>query len=122
DVTFVRAGQWLPAQKPVGELEALSTLIRRYLRAYGPADSRDFSFWSGLLASQVQPVWSSLEKEFHAVETSGKRGFVLSEDSKALDKSELRGPVVRLLPNFDAYLLAHYAKDHLVDRRHYKRI
>ncbi len=122
DVIFVRADHWLPAQKPIGELEALTTLIRRYLRAYGPADSRDFSFWSGLQASDVQPVWASLENEFLAVRTSGKRSFVLSEDSKSFEKSKLRGPVVRLLPNFDAYLLAHYAKDQLVDPRHYKRI
>jgi len=29
---------------------------------------------------------------------------------------------VRLLPSFDPLLLAHAEKDHLVERRHYKRV
>jgi hypothetical protein len=29
---------------------------------------------------------------------------------------------VRLLPAFDAYLLAHSVKDHLIEPRHYKRV
>jgi len=29
---------------------------------------------------------------------------------------------LRLLPNFDPFLLAHATKDHLVERRHYKRV
>jgi hypothetical protein len=29
---------------------------------------------------------------------------------------------IRLLPNFDAYLLAHREKDHLLSAQHYKRV
>lgn len=34
----------------------------------------------------------------------------------------LREPVLRLLPGFDPYLLAHAEKDHLVDGVFYKRV
>jgi len=29
---------------------------------------------------------------------------------------------IRLLPNFDSYLLAHREKDHLLSAKHYKRV
>ncbi len=62
EVALVRTDQWLGGQKQVGEQEAVRILIRRYLSAYGPADSRDFSKWSGLPASEVRPIWHSLDK------------------------------------------------------------
>jgi hypothetical protein len=47
---------------------------------------------------------------------------VLARDAAALKNTTLDGSSVRLLPAFDPLLLAHVEKDHLVERRHYKRV
>src|SRR3972149_1300519 len=39
-----------------------------------------------------------------------------------LGRAKARAPVVRLLPNFDVFLLGHRDKGHLVDAAHYKRV
>ena len=122
EVALIRTDRWLGGQKPVGEQEALRILIRRYLSAYGPADSRDFSKWSGLPASEVRPIWHSLEKDFIVVDIPGMRGFMLREDAKALGNRDPECGVLRLLPSFDAYMLGHFEKQHLVEARYYKRV
>src|SRR5579864_1454407 len=45
--TFVRVDQWLPKQRRIAEDDAQQTLLRRYLRAYGPATISDFAKWTG---------------------------------------------------------------------------
>ncbi|PYV13351.1 MAG: hypothetical protein DMG21_21155 [Acidobacteria bacterium] len=122
DVTLIRTDRWLPEHKPVSEQEGQRIFLRRYLGAYGPADARDFSKWSGLSASEVRSLWLSLESELVAVNADGRQGFMLREDADALGDSDFCGGVLRLLPNFDAYLLGHLNKDHLLDARHYKRV
>jgi hypothetical protein len=47
---------------------------------------------------------------------------LLREDVAALNARCARTPCIRLLPSFDTYLLAHRAKDHLLSKKHYKRV
>ena len=49
-------------------------------------------------------------------------GWVLRDDLSALKRARLRRPSVRLLPFFDAFLLGHKDKGHLVEAKHYKRV
>ncbi len=121
EVTFVRVDHWLPKQKPFAEREAKQILLRRYLAAYGPATQRDFSRWSGIPMSEVQPLWESLEKEFVRVCVEGHQASLLRQDLKHVAKPS-RQPVLRLLPGFDPYLLGHAEKEHLVDSSYYKRV
>ena len=59
--TFVRADQWLPEQIEVSEQEAKQILLRRYLRAYGPATLQDFSRWTGISMKEARIVRELLE-------------------------------------------------------------
>jgi hypothetical protein len=47
---------------------------------------------------------------------------LLLEDVGVLNDSPVTKATIRLLPNFDSYLLAHREKDHLLTERHYKRV
>lgn len=120
--TCVRINQWLPEQRSYEEHDAKLILLRRFLRAYGPATLADFSKWSGMTVKEAKPVWESLAEELKPVSSEGQTSFLLCKDQKDFAESELRGPVVRLLPSFDPFLLAHADKDHLVDAAHYKRV
>ena len=121
-VTMVRVDQWLPEQTKVSESEAGRILLRRYLGSYGPATVRDFSKWTGFSSPEAKAVWESLEEELAEVSVEGGKAFILREDLDELADSRLGHETVRLLPNFDSYLLAHADKNHLVGARYYKRV
>jgi len=115
---LVRVHQWLPAQPSMTEPEAQATLLRKYLRAYGPATIQDFAYWSGIPVKDCPPVVESIKAEL--VDIAG-HGMLLVEDLKTLQSARtLSG--LRLLPGFDPLLLAHRAKDHLVEESYYKRV
>lgn len=120
--TLVRVDRWLPALPPITEQESQRFILRKYLCAYGPATLRDFSRWSGISIKEAKPVWDCLADEVCEVSTAGTRSFILRDHLRELESARLTGPVVRLLPSFDPYMLAHADKDHLVDPRYYKRV
>lgn len=126
EVTLVRVDQWLPKQREVSELEAKQILLRRYLRAYGPATLRDFSRWAGISMKDAK-IFGELPEELLEVRVEGKKGadqtgWILREDYDELTNTYLNDHILRLLPSFDPYMLGHAEKTHLVDAPYYKRI
>jgi hypothetical protein len=124
DVTFIRVDQWLPRlnNKPIPPTEAQCTLLKKYLRAYGPATLTDFSHWSGIPMHEVRSLPAMLESELVEIPGEKKNRFLLREDVVLLQKKSGEDPCIRLLPLFDPYLLAHRDKDHLLSAQHYKRV
>jgi hypothetical protein len=123
ETALIRTADWLGQQKDWSEREAQQELLRRYLRAYGPATLRDFAYWSGFSIGEARPVWESLREEmteFAGAGGGGKGCAALARDGKRLLNSHLREPAVSLLPNFDVYLLGHADKSNLLDLRHYQ--
>lgn len=114
--------QWLPKQRKTDEQDAKQVLLRRYLSADGPATIHDFSKWAGVPMQETKAIWDSLGDELVEVSVEGKKASLLRENQKALANSAPGEPMLRLLPPFDPFLLAHTDKGHLVDDRHYKRV
>jgi len=122
EVTYVLAERWLPKRKRMDEREAKRFLLCRYLGAFGPATLRDFCKWSGIPAAEASAVWDDIQSELVEVFVDGAPAWLLRRDRAALEHASTEGTVLRLLPNFDAFLLGHAEKDHLVDARHYKKV
>jgi len=122
EAVFIRVDQWLPKQKEISETEAQQMLLHRYLRAYGPATLQDFSHWTGLSMKEAKAIWEMLQEELVEVSIENEKAFLLRDDHDQLTNSSPDGQVLRLLPHFDPYLLAHADKNHLVDSSHYKRV
>jgi hypothetical protein len=114
--------QWLPRFKEIAETEAREILLRRYLRAYGPATPQDFARWAGLPMPQVKSAFAALAEELIEVATPESKAFLLREDEEALRAGKLDAPHLRLLPSFDVFMLGHVAKSHLVDEKNYKLV
>ena len=102
--------------------EAQCTLLRKYLHAYGPATLTDFSHWAGIPMQEVRPLRALLGSELAEIPGEKKDSLLLREDVAVLNSSPAVKGSVRLLPNFDSYLLAHREKDHLLSAKHYKRV
>ncbi|HEV2493989.1 MAG TPA: winged helix DNA-binding domain-containing protein [Terriglobia bacterium] len=120
EVAMVRSDRWLPKAEDVPEEEAQRVLLRRYLSAYGPATVRDFAHWAGIAMPEAKAIWTLLADEM--VDLDGEAGSILQVDCDHLANAGSGEQVLRLLPSFDPYLLAHAEKGHLVDRRYYKRV
>lgn len=132
EVTFIRVDQWLPHLKPksITATEAQIALLRKYLRAYGPATVADFSHWAGISMQEAKLLPALLEAELLEIPGEKKSRFLLREDISVLNNVLNNSPndsprgrtCIRLLPSFDSYLLAHREKDHLLSAQHYKRV
>ncbi len=120
--TFVRADAWIPGWRDVSTEDAESELLRRYLRAFGPATPADFASWTGIPLSGVSEIWARAEADIAPVSVEGWGAAVLEEDLRTLKRAESTPPPVRLLPYFDAFLLGHKTRQHLVAARHHKSV
>lgn len=116
--TFIRTDQWLPKQATIDEHTAKRELLRRYLRAYGPATLKDFAHWSGMSMVEARELAPFAQNEF--AERDGL--LFLRDDVEFLQERAHECASVHLLPHFDVYLLAHATKDHFLDPRFYKRV
>ena len=56
------------------------------------------------------------------VQVENKNGLIFREDYDQLTNSHLDDQILRLLPSFDPYMLAHVDKNHLMDPNYYKRV
>ena len=121
-VTFVRVDQWLPKRPAIDIAEARVTLVRRFLGAFGPASASDFSRWCAMRVTAARPLFDSMRDELVQVSVDGASGWMLRRDRAELADSTLDVRSPRLLPAFDSFILAHATKEHLIDRKHYKRV
>ncbi len=122
-VSFARVDRWVrELPEDPGQEAAEEELVRRYLRAFGPADAGDFRRWAGVSMRQAKDVLARLRDETVEVEAAGREGLLLRKDLSALEASEPDGDAVRLLPSFDPFLLGHADRGHLVDPGHYKAV
>jgi Winged helix DNA-binding domain len=99
--------------------EALAKLAGRYLAAFGPADPRDLAKWSGLPAADVRRAWEA------AGDASGARAGEAAERGRTAGGASATGaggPVVRLLPAFDTYLLGYADRSETVPPEHLARV
>jgi hypothetical protein len=117
NVTFVRPDQWLEhwTEQPSGE--ALKTLCRRFLTAFGPSTYQDFAHWWGVQDADARKIFSSLTSELEQVEFSGYTASMLMKDLKGVLKLESRGSV-RLLPSFDCYAMFYHPREMFVPDEH----
>ena len=110
NVTFVQPRRWIPTGAKDGEQpsidpqSALQEIARRYLNAYGPVTSDDFSRWWGIQPAPAKRVFRSLGDELEAVEIEGWKAWALKATLKQI-RSIAPAPSVRLLPQFDAFIL-----------------
>jgi len=110
-VTFVRADQWLGGWEEIDPAEALSEVLRRYLRAYGPARPEDFKHWF-----YGEAPFDSVALE--EVDVEGYRAWVLAGDT---DWPEPAG-TGRLLPYYDCYVIGCHPRDRFIPEEHRTRV
>jgi hypothetical protein len=96
-----------PRGAPKGD-EALDEVVRRHLRAFGPAGAEDVAGWIGWRAPPVRAALERLAPDLARFEDEDGRALYDLPDAPRPDP-ETPAPV-RLLAAFDSVLLAYAAK------------
>ena len=104
-ITLARPDQWIDGWRPVDAAYAQREVLLRYLWAYGPARPADFREWFGDVPCDVLDV--------EEVEVEGRRAYVLAGDTEFPDPQTS----VRLLPEYDVYVMGFRERDELVPKR-----
>ncbi|MFW5943335.1 MAG: winged helix DNA-binding domain-containing protein [Chloroflexota bacterium] len=116
--TYVLLQEWVDIDlAPPGEVDdaqAHAELVRRYVQAYGPVGPRDFASWSGLGLRETRAAFERVSDELLAIEAGDEPLYLLPAQRAWLAAPPPDGPVVRLLPAFDPYLLGYRDRDLIV--------
>ena len=109
-VTYTNPHRWLPGFRLADGDMALRALVTRYLYAYGPATPQHFAKWLNIPPGYAAELFRKLADELECVKLDGEPAWVVAGDTAVPDE-EHRG--IRLLPYFDAYVVAGQPRERL---------
>jgi hypothetical protein len=121
NVAFTRADQWLGGWSEHDPQEALREVARRFLRAYGPATHDEFARWFGTPSPPARRLFADMAGELAEVEVAGRRAWMVPGDHAALRRAKPGGEV-RLLPNFDVFVVGGHPRDLHVPKAHTAKV
>jgi hypothetical protein len=105
--TIVLLDDWLPPARELSRDEALHELARRYFTSHGPANLKDFTWWSGLAPAEaragLEAVRSQLENE-----TIDGEPYWFAPNQPAQGATST---TAHLLPYVDEYMVAYQDRD-----------
>jgi hypothetical protein len=119
NVTYTNPHRWSPDLRRAPNRDAVATLVRRYLHAFGPASSEHFARWLGIPPRAAKGVFDSLGDELEPVAVEGDRLCVAAEDTEVPSQPP-KG--IRLLPYFDSYVVAGQPRARLFPGTAAKRV
>jgi DNA glycosylase AlkZ-like len=113
-ITLARPDQWIEGWQDVSDQnEALRDVCRRFLRTYGPARPADFCQWfssATFKAADARRLFESLAPDLEEISVAGHGCFVLAGDGSF----PVPSGQVRLLPEYDVYVMGFRERDQLV--------
>lgn len=108
---FVLLDEWLPPAREWPRDEALAELARRYFTGHGPAQLKDFIWWSGLIAAEARTGFEAAKPHL-ARETIDDKEYWYDPRQPV---AEVVSPTAHLLPFLDEYLIAYRDRDAIQD-------
>jgi len=109
-VTYTNPHRWLPGFRPDDGEAALRALVARYLYAYGPATPQHFAKWLSIPPRSAVELFASLAGELEEVELDGQPAWTVAGDTET---PQQQAPGIRLLPYFDAFVVAGQPRQRL---------
>lgn len=116
--TYALLEERVPKVKKISRNETLSTLTLKYFTGHGPAQLKDFAWWSGLSVKDAQ-LGLDLVKSKLKAETIDEKMYWFSPDLKA---SQQKSPMAHLLSIFDEYTIAYKDRSILGGERYVEKL
>lgn len=101
--TYALLAERAPSARTLDREEALAEITRRYVQGHGPAQLRDFVWWSGLTVSDARSGLALAAADLERCEIEGKEYWLAAD-------ADLDGPstaAAHLLPNWDEYTVGY---------------
>jgi hypothetical protein len=111
---LVRREDWIGKPLRFDRDRALAELARRYVSAFAPATDRDFAYWAGLPLRDVRAGLESISGEIEEIRVGEEKMLAPRGGLPRLP----RAGQVRMLGNFDTYLLGWKDRSFSVDSEH----
>ncbi len=108
----------VPKVKPFVKEEALARLAYKYFSGHGPATLQDFTWWSGLLASETKKGLESVKEHFVTETISGKT-FWMKNDIKIPEPGTDH---IHLLSPFDEFVVSYKDRSEIIEKKHYSKV
>jgi hypothetical protein len=115
--TYMLLDERVPIQKKINPEEALKELIKRYFQSHGPAQLKDFVWWSGLTVSDAKKGIEMNGNKFKNKEIDGKIYWYINTKPKNPDTDE-----AFLIPGFDEYFIAYKDRADILNPLHIKNM
>ena len=120
DAPYVAARPWIHDGERPSEDDALETLVRRCLAAFGPATLADVAKFAGQVPARVRPT---LERIVPRLRTfSDEKGRLLYDLPRAPRPEGDRAAPVRFLPRYDELLISYQHRDRVIAPAHRRAV
>lgn len=107
-----------PKVEEISREESLSKLAFSYFTSHGPAQIKDFSWWSGLTIKNSLEAIDSIKSKLETDEIDGKT-YYFKED---LNTKKLNSPFAFLLSIYDEYVIAYKDRSTLGGERFIEKL
>jgi hypothetical protein len=110
--TFARADQWIGGWEEIDPDIALKEICRRYIATYGPVTHGDFARWFWIETSAARDLFQSIKNDLEEVKFERRKVWILASDAES-GWEPIEGSL-RLVPQYDCYILGSYPRDYIV--------
>ena len=111
--TYALLDERAPHGEEPSREEALARLARIYFRSHSPATLADFTWWSGLTATEARSAVASIAEEL-TTEHFGDREFFVFRNAAAAAPCD----TTHLLPAYDQYLIGYKDRSGVLAKEH----
>lgn len=115
--TYALIDERVPPTKTLHREEALAKLAHNYFRSHSPASITDFTWWSGLSATEAKQAISFIEKELSIEKFAGESLYIHQSCYNMVQADE----ILHLMPPFDEYLISYKDRTHALPLHHYPK-
>src|SRR5579884_1149830 len=107
DMTYMLLADRAPAAPRLDREEALAELTRRYFRSHGPAQIKDFAWWSGLTLKEIRAGLAMVGADLEHRVIDGTDYWMAPDRGR--DDTDPKA--AHLLPVWDEYVVAYRDRD-----------
>jgi hypothetical protein len=122
--TYALLEETVPKQKKLTREEALEKLALKYFRSHGPAQNRDFAWWSGLSSKDADEGINLIQPKLTQTSLNGKNYWFFPEtEDEGFDSSNLDfAQQAFLLSIYDEYTIAYKDRSDISENRDIERM
>ena len=116
--TYALLDERAPQTPPLARDAALAKLSERYFLSRGPATLRDYVWWSGLTMADARAGLDLVKSQLEEAIVDGQTYWL----PRLAAPDESQSPCVRLLPNFDEYVVGYTDRSAVFDKSHINKL